>query len=1235
MSLFDYLTYQWTKGQRNWHIPFNDALKAFESFLGDKGSNSSLSAGISTYESEITAAADGETSLLAKHQAQDALFDTEHNPDGTHQASSSVDADWIASAHSVTFISANSFSFPADVAPLYVENRRIKAILSGGDVYATVASASYSAPNTIVTTNESVLDNTLSSISYGILSPGEMGSMPINPQAEVNTSNLMRAFEELQENHGGSLYMEKGWSDSFGNANEQGADEANSTGFQHDPSNTLYKGTDPGTNDSDKDYTTEANYLQQEWTNANQGTAKATVVNGDATVNLASGFWPTNCSNAKISFDSGSTWYDINSRTDGSNIELTTLATEASNDYDYIIRMSAFNSGVVKLSSNGDFPVGDGRDGTVTITASKNINTNILGSLRSTNADGISTTVTANPTGTSIPVGSITGFADGDKILLINMQGTTGDLADVGNYEILTVSGTPSGSTVATKETITKSYDGVSFASQKVVCQRIPQWTDVNINSGGDLTCNAWNGSSGGVLIFYASGTVTVTSGRTIHADSKGYRGGAKSVTNGASSYQGESILGTGSTGSSANEGGGGGSYASTSQNGDGGGGGHGTVGANGQDGNQKGTGGSDYGDVKLADLFLGSGGGGGAYHWHGGPGASDGAIGGGIIYIIATTVVVDGKINSKGGISGTATGNQGGGGAGGAIFIRTESLTLGTDSISAIGGHANDDVNDGKGGEGRIRFEYQTINAKSFPSDSDANTGSDPDPGSTAEARFNVFSECVSVCDSETKKTDTSGWTDINSGSVMETRNDQDANYWVCFDPAVNFGANTEIKIFNQDGSVWRTIAKNNSNTWEYNNAVYDSTKVLLHGDGSDGSTTFTDSGPLAHAFTVFGNAQIDTAQSKFGGASMLFDGTGDYIQMTSEHSDLDLGDSDWTIDYWVRFNSASQSGKSIWTIGDASDNLYLQLESNPVQYFYVYYTHPTYTNFATTNFNRGSGVSTGQWYHHAFVKKGTDLYMFEDGKQIATAFSPVPPNMGSFTNSKLSLGRREVYSDGYFDGWIEEFRFSKTALWTENFTPPTSPHIYISGGPSDYAGVTADTNDMLHAASQAVSAQEANRMDGTDLANITDSEWEDSYGWSTSTDSMVRGVTLYSSNEIENPNVSQYQINHDSVRGELDLISQIYDPGFAPSEVYLWARAEYSDIDGPGTFQVSRNGGSEWATITMEQKGLPITGDIRILRGTVDLSGQTSGQDLRCRYQTGASKDQFLHSWGLQAKS
>src|SRR3990167_7743345 len=57
--------------------------------------------------------------------------------------------------------------------------------------------------------------------------------------------------------------------------------------------------------------------------------------------------------------------------------------------------------------------------------------------------------------------------------------------------------------------------------------------------------------------------------------------------------------------------------------------------------------------------------------------------------------------------------------------------------------------------------------------------------------------------------------------------------------------------------------------------------TKLLLHMDGTNGSTTFTDE--IGKTVTANGNAQISTAQSKFGGASGLFNGAGDWIDVPS----------------------------------------------------------------------------------------------------------------------------------------------------------------------------------------------------------------------------------------------------------------------------------------------------------------------------------------------------------------
>ena len=87
--------------------------------------------------------------------------------------------------------------------------------------------------------------------------------------------------------------------------------------------------------------------------------------------------------------------------------------------------------------------------------------------------------------------------------------------------------------------------------------------------------------------------------------------------------------------------------------------------------------------------------------------------------------------------------------------------------------------------------------------------------------------------------------------------------------------------------------------------------TKLLLHCNGSDESTTFTDSSDSGHTVTAGGDAQVDTAQKKFGTGSVLFDGTSDYLSVANS-SEFDLDDTEsWTIDYWVRLNASPSS----WT--------------------------------------------------------------------------------------------------------------------------------------------------------------------------------------------------------------------------------------------------------------------------------------------------------------------------------
>jgi hypothetical protein len=85
----------------------------------------------------------------------------------------------------------------------------------------------------------------------------------------------------------------------------------------------------------------------------------------------------------------------------------------------------------------------------------------------------------------------------------------------------------------------------------------------------------------------------------------------------------------------------------------------------------------------------------------------------------------------------------------------------------------------------------------------------------------------------------------------------------------------------------------------------------LLLHMDGSNGSTTFTDSSSNALTVTANGNAQISTAQSKFGGASAAFDGDGDFLSIASNVA-FAFGAAAFTIECWA-YQSATPNGTGL----------------------------------------------------------------------------------------------------------------------------------------------------------------------------------------------------------------------------------------------------------------------------------------------------------------------------------
>jgi len=194
----------------------------------------------------------------------------------------------------------------------------------------------------------------------------------------------------------------------------------------------------------------------------------------------------------------------------------------------------------------------------------------------------------------------------------------------------------------------------------------------------------------------------------------------------------------------------------------------------------------------------------------------------------------------------------------------------------------------------------------------------------------------------------------------------------------------------------------------------------------------------------TANGSAHIETAQSKFGGASGRFDGTNSYLS-SPDSTDWYFGTGDFTIDFWVRFNALPTSGSDMrictQNAGDYND-WWLAMWNNGGTYTWKFatYTLPTNNPIAIP---QATTVSVNTWYHVALVRSGNTWYWFQNGNRLGTGASNANP-VNDYA-APLAIGGRS--SGFYFNGWIDEFRISKgVAQWTSTFTPPSSPYTMDS---------------------------------------------------------------------------------------------------------------------------------------------------------------------------------------------
>ena len=180
-------------------------------------------------------------------------------------------------------------------------------------------------------------------------------------------------------------------------------------------------------------------------------------------------------------------------------------------------------------------------------------------------------------------------------------------------------------------------------------------------------------------------------------------------------------------------------------------------------------------------------------------------------------------------------------------------------------------------------------------------------------------------------------------------------------------------------------------------------------------------------------GDAKISTTQSKFGGSSMLFDGTGDSLNIFNSYGGA-LGIGNFTVEAWI-YTTVSSGTQCVYDTRQADANstgFYFGLYSTNILLFY--------TSGAVT-ISAGT-VPANTWTHIALVRVGNTFTGYINGTSVGTATSS-----NNFTNTVVQIGSSNNVTSSslnYFNGYIDDLRVTKgVARYTGNFTPPTTAFV------------------------------------------------------------------------------------------------------------------------------------------------------------------------------------------------
>lgn len=197
-----------------------------------------------------------------------------------------------------------------------------------------------------------------------------------------------------------------------------------------------------------------------------------------------------------------------------------------------------------------------------------------------------------------------------------------------------------------------------------------------------------------------------------------------------------------------------------------------------------------------------------------------------------------------------------------------------------------------------------------------------------------------------------------------------------------------------------------------------YSSVSLLLHADGVSGSTIFTDNSQVPLTGTAFGDAQLSSAQARFGGTSIRLDGSGDWFSFQDDARFSFPGD--FTIEFqWFPTSLTGTQGIFDTRASGAGNGLIFYFNAGQLC---------VYGNSSSGNILAGpAGLTANVWNAVCLSRSGSNLMVHVGGSRLSMV-----TYSGAFNGTKAQFGSDRYAGGGstpgsYMSGYLDEIRITK----------------------------------------------------------------------------------------------------------------------------------------------------------------------------------------------------------------